>query len=200
MRSVAVLVALAATAVTAQVQNFTSSLNMTVDPNTVPQQQRAVWCQAQTNTCQLLCGSNTDQNDCNQANLSYDCTCSSNHSAPGLQFYTQTMPTFVCQQLFSQCIAQNAGSQDSQKACKTNIEKLCGTINPPSEGIVATTAADSKTTAAPDSTATHTAGVSQTGSSSAQSTTHADFAAPTLAPGGTGAMAVAAVGLLAYLL
>jgi hypothetical protein len=41
MRSSAIFVALAATAVSAQtVPTYKSSLNMTIDPNTVPQQQR----------------------------------------------------------------------------------------------------------------------------------------------------------------
>lgn len=29
----------------------------------------AVWCQAQTNTCQVLCDNNADENDCNQVGL-----------------------------------------------------------------------------------------------------------------------------------
>lgn len=30
----------------------------------------AVWCQGQTNTCQVLCDNNTDLNDCNQVGSS----------------------------------------------------------------------------------------------------------------------------------
>ncbi|KAL6906781.1 hypothetical protein GGI43DRAFT_239966 [Trichoderma evansii] len=207
MRSSAIFVAIAATAVSAQtVPTYKSSLNMTIDPNSVPQQQRAVWCQAQTNTCQLLCDNNADQNDCNQAQLTFDCTCESNNSAPGLQYYTQTLPTFICQQLFSNCIQANAGNADGQDQCKSNIQKLCATHNPPTAAEVssldastaAATQTDSTTSAA--SHAATTTAADKSASSSAQSTTSKALAAATLGPVGAGAFALAAAGLAAYAL
>ncbi|KAL7788663.1 hypothetical protein V8C37DRAFT_234461 [Trichoderma ceciliae] len=202
MRSSAIFVAIAAAAVSAQVPTYKSSLNMTIDPGSVAQQQRAVWCQAQTNTCQVLCDNNADQNDCNQATLSYDCTCASNSSAPGLQYYTQTLPTFICEQLFSNCIQTNAGNQDGQDQCKTNIQKLCATRNPPTlaeiSSMDATTAAPKTTSKSPSTGATTTA--DSTASSTAQSTSSSALAAATLGPAGSGAFALAAAGLMAYVL
>ncbi|KAL6878623.1 hypothetical protein J3F83DRAFT_723251 [Trichoderma novae-zelandiae] len=204
MRASAVLVAVAAAVVSAQVPTYKSALNMTIDPNSVAQQQRAVWCQAQTNTCQVLCDNNADENDCNQATLSYDCTCASNSSAPGLQYYTQTLPTFICQQLYANCIQTNAGNQDGQSACKSNIQKLCATQNPPTAAEVSS--ADDQSTAAATTTSkgasTHHASATttvQSASSAAQSTTSSGFAAATLGPAGSGAFAIAA-GLMAYML
>ncbi|RFU73749.1 pci domain-containing [Trichoderma arundinaceum] len=212
MRSSAIFVAIAAAVVSAQVPTYKSSLNMTIDPGSVPQQQRAVWCQAQTNTCQVLCDNNPEQNDCtqgtsadqysSQATLTYDCTCSSNSSAPGLQYYTQTLPTFICQQLYASCIQANAGNQDGQDDCKNNIQKLCATRNPPtlaeisSQDSVSTTAAE--TTKAPTTHATTTA--EHAASSTATSTSSSALAAATLGPAGSGAFAMAAAGLMAYVL
>ncbi|KAK1246918.1 hypothetical protein MKX08_000720 [Trichoderma sp. CBMAI-0020] len=206
MRSSAIFVAIAATAVSAQgsVPTYKSALNMTIDPNTVPQQQRAVWCQGQTNTCQVLCDNNTDQNDCNQAQLTFDCTCASNNSAPGLQYYTQTLPTFICQQLFSSCIQSNAGNADGQDECKSKIQKLCATQNPPSIAEISkqADASTAAATTASTSSAGHasTTSAEQSASSSASSTSSKGAAAATMAPAGAGVFAMAAAGLAAYAL
>ncbi|KOS20266.1 hypothetical protein ESCO_006083 [Escovopsis weberi] len=205
MRSVAVLIALAASAVTAQVQNYTSSLDMRVDPNEVAQQQRAVWCQAQTNSCQQLCNTNTNDNSCNQATLEYSCTCSKNSSAPALQYYIQTMPTFICQQVFSDCITANAGNAKGQADCKSHIEKLCGTAKPPlasddsddDDSSSSTTSASATKATAPPTSAAHSATAANAAPTSQTSTS---LAGPALAPGGAGAVAVAAAGLFTFLL
>lgn len=116
---------------------------------------------------------------------------------PGLQFYTQTMPSFICQTLFSQCNTQQVGSADGQKACTDNIQKLCGQIDPPKAPISAGGDGDSSTSAS--GTAKPTA--SKSGSDkSVTTTTSKGFAAPTIVPGGNGAAAAAAMGFLAYLL
>ncbi|KAH6604751.1 hypothetical protein Trco_006458 [Trichoderma cornu-damae] len=203
MRSSVIFVAIAAAAVSAQVPTYQSSLNMTIDPGSVAQQQRAVWCQAQTNTCQVLCDNNADQNDCNQATLKYDCTCASNHSAPGLQYYTQTLPTFICQQLYATCIQNNAGNQDGQDDCKNNIQKLCATTNPPTLAEISSldqSTAAPKTTSAPATTQDATTTSPHAASSTAKSTSSSALAAATLGPAGSGAFAIAAAGLMAYVL
>ncbi|KAL7932169.1 hypothetical protein V8C35DRAFT_307563 [Trichoderma chlorosporum] len=207
MRSSVVFVAIAAAVVSAQVPTYKSSLNMTIDPNTVPQQQRAVWCQAQTNTCQLLCDNNPDDNDCNQATLSYDCTCASNSSAPGLQYYTQTLPTFICEQLYASCIQTNAGNQDGQTSCKNNIQKLCATQNPPTAAEVSslessTGPAETSTSkaASPTHGSASTTAAQSASSGAAQSSTSKALAAATQGPVGSGAFAMAAAGLMAYVL
>ena len=69
-----------------------------------------------------------------QSDLSYDCKCSDNSSAPGLEYYKQTMPTFICNELFSQCNAQNVGDSRGQDECETEIRDQCGTLTPPARG------------------------------------------------------------------
>ncbi|KAJ6445726.1 chromatin structure-remodeling complex protein RSC7 [Purpureocillium lavendulum] len=194
MRASAALVAFAAAAVSAQ-QNYTSELDMKIDPNSVEIQTRAQWCQAQTNTCNLLCNKDTDKNSCAQEDLQYECTCASNSSMPGLQYYTQTLPTFICETLFGQCNVQNAGNADGQKACKTNIKDLCGKNDPPKAPV-----ADSSSSASGSASPTASGSASATGTKGSTTSTSTGLAAPTMAPVGNGAAAVAAVGLLAYFL
>ncbi|EFY89763.1 PCI domain-containing protein [Metarhizium acridum CQMa 102] len=88
--------------------NYTSELDMTIDPNTVIPTLRATWCQGQINTCRLLCNDDASVNDCTVSTLKWNCTCTSNSSTPGIQYYQQTMPFYICQELFSQCITTNA--------------------------------------------------------------------------------------------
>ncbi|PWI64771.1 hypothetical protein PCL_08566 [Purpureocillium lilacinum] len=193
MRASAALVAFAAAAVSAQ-QNYTSELDMKIDPNTVQLQIRAQWCQAQTNTCNLLCNNDTDKNSCAQEDLKYECTCASNSSAPGLQYYTQTMPTFICDALFGQCNEQNVGNADGQKACTTNIKNLCGKNDPPKAPV------SDESSSSVSGTPSATGSASATGSKASTTSTSTGLAAPTMAPAGNGAAAAAAIGLLAYLI
>ncbi|KAH7133614.1 hypothetical protein EDB81DRAFT_108182 [Dactylonectria macrodidyma] len=198
MRFSLTLLTVAVGAVSAQVANYTSSLNMTIDPNTVEAQERASWCQAQTNTCELLCDNNTGDNSCTQSDLSWECTCASNSSTPGLQYYTQTVPTFICEELYSQCIASNTGSASSQRECTSNIGDLCATQGPPdvddSEESSSTTESQTAT-----ASATKSSGTSEATGDSVTSTSSDGFAAPTMAPAGKGAAAAVAIGMLAYL-
>ncbi|KAF4977408.1 hypothetical protein FZEAL_6053 [Fusarium zealandicum] len=203
MRFSSALVAMAVTAVSAQqtTQNYTSSLDMEINAGSVDPSLRSDWCTAQENTCDTLCGADTEKNDCVDATLKWECECSSNSSAPGLQYYTQTVPTFICQQLLATCIQENDASQRGQRECKENIETYCATQSPP-EDVVSSDDDDSD-----DSTATDTATGSATESTadstateeSVTSTSSDGFAAPTMAPAGKGAAAAIAIGMLAYL-
>ncbi|KAF4446632.1 pci protein [Fusarium austroafricanum] len=201
MRSSFALLAMAVSVVSAQsVKDYKSSLDMTIDPNSVDLATRSAWCGAQQNTCDTLCKDDTNKNGCTESDLKWECTCSSNSSTPGLQYYTQTMPTFICQQLFSQCISQNTGSSSGQRDCKNKIEAKCAKQNPPknvasNDDDTSSTASESATTSAtrPTSDATNTAG-------SVTSTSSDAFAAPTMAPAGGAAAAAVALGMMAYLI
>lgn len=135
MRASATLIAFAV-AVSAQKapKEYASPLNMTVDPGSVDEATKNGWCQAQYNTCYALCDDAASTNDCEQSDLSYECLCSENNSAPGLEYYGQTMPTFICEELYSQCNVANVGDARAQDECKTNIQDKCGSLKPPSRG------------------------------------------------------------------
>ncbi|KAH7257271.1 hypothetical protein BKA59DRAFT_508170 [Fusarium tricinctum] len=204
MRSSFALLAMAISAVSAQsVKTYKSSLDMTIDPNTVDIATRSDWCGAQQNTCDTLCQDDTDSNNCSETDLKWECTCSSNSSVPGIQYYTQTMPTFICQQLFSQCITENTSSQQGQRDCKSKIDAKCAKQNPPKNVASNDDDDDDSTTTASNSatsSATETSSDATGTADSVSSTSSDGFAAPTMAPAGKGAAAAVALGMLAYLI
>lgn len=198
MRASTALVALAVAAVSAQTNNFTSELDLKINPGSVATQDRAHWCVAQTNTCSLLCENNTKENSCLQEDLSYKCTCASNNSMPGLQFYTQTMPTFICEANFAECNRQNVGSQDAQAACKSSILSLCGK-NPPPKAPVRSSDDGNADSSSSQSDSTKATSSASGGAASATMTASKGLAARTVAPAANGAAAAAAMAFLAYL-
>ncbi|KAK4464176.1 hypothetical protein QBC42DRAFT_52782 [Cladorrhinum samala] len=113
----------AVTGVVAQSQNFT------INPALVPDGTKVDWCSAQFNTCGDLCGGTPTANDCSSSTLSFTCTCR-NGTAPGLEYYTGTLPTFICQESYRQCIESNVGDKNAQSKCKTTIQDHCGTLDP----------------------------------------------------------------------
>ncbi|ATY62931.1 hypothetical protein CCM_07013 [Cordyceps militaris CM01] len=184
----------AAGAATAQVQNYTSSLDMKIDPNQVTAQERAQWCSAETNSCSQLCNNNDSTNTCSPTTLDYSCICSSNNSAPGLEFYAQTMPTSICLKLFDLCNSQNVGNARNQEACKTNIMSHCGTQDPTKATTGSSSSASGSSTSASPQATSQTGG---SGTASSTSSSHG-LAAPTMAAGQGIAAAAAAVGVFAY--
>lgn len=204
MRASAIILAVAAGVVSAQDpnQNYTSSLDMTINPGLVDLPTRSDWCTAQSNTCDQLCDQSSETNRCSIDDLSYNCTCSSNNSAPGLEYYTGTMPTFICKELFSECIETNAGDADAQDACKENIDAHCGRLDPADADV---SSGDDNEDDGDDSsseettTNTTTSPPEETGETDTTPSTTAadDLAAPTAAP--KAAAVLAAVGMLAYL-
>jgi hypothetical protein len=194
-----------AAAVSAQstVPEYDSVLDITIDPNSIPINTRADWCVGQRNTCRTLCSSGTATNECIIEDLTFDCTCTSNNSAPGLEFYKITLPSYICDAAFGQCNLQNAGDAEAQDDCADNIEALCPTQNPPTADELETSTTEgptgTQTTAGPTSQPTGDED-SDNEDPSTMTTTESDgFAAPTLAPASNGVAVAAAVGLLAYL-
>ncbi|KAI6785972.1 uncharacterized protein J7T54_006311 [Emericellopsis cladophorae] len=126
------LLTFAAAAVTAQLadQSYDSSLDMTIDSNSIEASQKATWCRAQTDTCDTLCDDDVSANNCDYTTIEYECKCASNDSTPGLQWYTQSMPTFICETLTDRCITENVRNQTGQTACRENIQSECGTLDP----------------------------------------------------------------------
>lgn len=116
---------------------------------------------------------------------------------PGLEFYEQTMPTLICMELFGQCQA-GTNSAQVQGQCVTNIQDKCGKIPPPKKA-VSGSEAQSSTTAQASTSTTASSSASATNQQATTTTDSKDIAAPTLMPG-NGVAAVAAIGVLAYML
>ncbi|SPQ18652.1 fb5a936c-9eee-4025-a5ab-dedb53f36f3a [Thermothielavioides terrestris] len=194
MRHAVLLVALSALGV-ASAQNFS------INPGSVDTSTKTSWCNAEYNSCNLLCGGNLVANLCDVDTLNYNCTCS-NGSAPGLQYYTQTIPTFICEQAYADCIAANTGSSRAQDDCKNNIQSKCGTLDPNK------VQASSPSSSSAASGASATQGASSSGSASpsasaaqsAPSSSTSHGAAPTNAAYIGNGLAVVAAGVFAALL
>jgi len=193
MRQNVLLVALSALTV-ASAQD--SNRNFTIDPNEVKPEVRSDWCGAEYNTCRILCANNPTANDCDVNTLNYTCTCS-NGSAPGLDYYIQTIPTFICQQAYSDCIAANTASSKAQDECTNNIQKKCGTLDP-SKAQVGGGSDD--TTSSAGSSATPSATGSGSQNAPATTSTSKAGSAPTNAVYIGNGVAMVAAGVFAALL
>lgn len=112
------------------------------------------------------------------------------------------MPTLICKEVFSQCIQKHVSDAKSQRACKSNIDDLCGTLNPSKADVGSDDDEEddddddeaSETTA---TTAAPTATDDSTSEDSVTTTDSDDIAGPT--PGPKGVAAMAALGLMVAL-
>lgn len=189
MRQASVFVALSALGLAAA-QNS----NFTVDPNTIDTTTRNDWCNGELNTCSILCGGRNKANTCNPSDLKFVCTCSSNNSAPGLEYYQQSMPTYLCDQAFKDCIAKNVGNALEQGKCTTDIKNKCGTLDPAEAKIGGGSSSPSSSSSAAAPTGSPTG----TTNAAPSSSTSVGGALPTMV--GNGLAAVAAGVLAAALL
>lgn len=133
-----------------------------------------------------------------KASLQYTCTCG-NGSAPGLEYYEQTLPTFICTQAFEDCITANVGNARGQQNCTDTIRSQCGTIDAQAdEAKPSTTSAAASASGSGNPAGT---GGAPQASQIATSSASGSIAGPTAAPARYGnAAAVAAIGLFAYML
>ncbi|KAB8291156.1 hypothetical protein EYC80_009844 [Monilinia laxa] len=170
--------------------------NNTIDPNTVDPSLRSQWCTGEINTCGTLCSGDYDSNTCDTATLNYTCTCSSNGSTPGLQYYLQTMPTFICEKIYQDCIAAGENDAAAQKLCTQAETKNCGKLDPDKYVPAATSSAAS-------SSASATATASSTATSATASAATSSAAASALNIGreyGTGIFAAGVLGIFGLML
>ncbi|KAM3071268.1 hypothetical protein ACMFMG_008860 [Clarireedia jacksonii] len=165
------IVGLALVALVAAQSGGTTS-NSTIDPSTVSPSLRSQWCAGEISTCGTLCNGNPSTNVCDPDTLNYTCTCQSNGSTPGLQYYTQTMPTFICEKIHDNCIVAGENDAAAQKLCNENEVKNCGHLNPDNYTAAATTSASSTS-----ASATATSGTASSVSASASAATSKSAAA-----------------------
>ncbi|PSS20078.1 hypothetical protein M430DRAFT_18260 [Amorphotheca resinae ATCC 22711] len=170
----ALAVALCAGYVAAQ-----AGANSTIDPNSVSATLRSQWCSAQLNTCGTLCSGDIyeGQNTCDTNTLNYTCTCASNQSTPGLQYYTGTMPTFICEQVFQDCIASTVGVAAAQAKCNSDEKNNCGHLDPNN---FTAPASSSSSSSAPTSTAASTSAPASSSVAAAVTTSSSKAAAATM--------------------
>ena len=95
--------------------------------------------------------------------LTYDCVCP-NGTVPDVTSFANTLPFYICQETYIQCVANNPDDAQAQATCKQNQQ--CGTRNATAEAIA-------QTSAAGGSSASATAASSGSGSATAASTSAA---------------------------
>ncbi|PGH00836.1 hypothetical protein AJ79_08087 [Helicocarpus griseus UAMH5409] len=118
------LVSLLATGITAQA-TFPAGFDLAK----VPEDQKSAWCSAQSAACPAVCENFASVNRCNAKDLSYTCTCGDG-STPDLSKYKSTMPFFLCQGTYVQCIENHPDDLTGQRACKENQSKCLGSEDP----------------------------------------------------------------------
>jgi len=154
--------ALALAALPALLARVVADFNITLSD--VPDSTRSSWCSAQLSACTTLC-SGTLNNTCDPTSLAYNCTCS-NGSAPGLQYYENTMPWYKCEEAYSECVDNNPNNLSGQQGCKTNIQDQCGTLNL-SDANVASPSSSASSSSATGSPTANSAGAKTTTKSGA---------------------------------
>ncbi|MCJ1253266.1 hypothetical protein MMC24_001077 [Lignoscripta atroalba] len=132
--------------------------NITIDPNSVSLTERNSWCNGQVNTCGMLCGGQVDANNCTGSDLTYSCLCASNHSAPALSLYLETLPFRICQSAFGKCITDHPDDRAGQDQCKQTY--VCGTLNASMAQIATTSSASSAMPTSTMASATGSSGMS----------------------------------------
>ncbi|CAG8096574.1 unnamed protein product [Penicillium olsonii] len=132
----------------------------------------SAWCSAQRNTCPEIC-KGTKLNSCDPATLKFSCVCSDD-STPDVSEYIQTVPFYVCQDAYGQCIRSHPDDAEGQRACKKAMN--CGTKNASESSTTSSSASASASTTLAVSTSTDSS-ASATSSVAASSSTTANAAA-----------------------
>ncbi|KAJ5612807.1 hypothetical protein N7510_006001 [Penicillium lagena] len=121
------ILALSALVASAVGQNSTA-YNMPADFNIglVKTDDLNSWCLGQRNTCPEICNGDTKQNSCDPATLKYQCMCGDG-SVPDVSSYVETVPFYVCQATYGQCIDSHPNDATGQRTCKKSAK--CGSKN-----------------------------------------------------------------------
>ncbi|EEP82919.1 predicted protein [Uncinocarpus reesii 1704] len=136
------------------------------DPSLVNPSEKSAWCQGQLDTCPKICESFAKTNRCDASRLTFECVCG-NGTAPDVESYKNTLPYFICQANFGQCINRHPNDLDGQRECK-EAQKSCGTLDAGGSSSTTSTTRSSITSAP-----TRTRVVSSSASSAAATTTSA---------------------------
>ena len=127
-----------------------------------------------------------------QDTLDYSCTCAANNSAPGLQWYSTTLPNNICNALNGDCMKLNANDLVAQQNC--NKTYVCEGIN------ITTFGAAASSSAAASAASTQAAATgSKTTATSSASPSASKAAAAALAVGEQYGVGILGAGLLAVM-
>ncbi|KAF2688878.1 hypothetical protein K458DRAFT_293862, partial [Lentithecium fluviatile CBS 122367] len=97
-------------------QTFSSTC-CDIDPSTVSATDRTAACGVQRQSCDTLCGGDTEKNTCDSNTLDYECQCTVG-IRPAVGDYSSTIPSFKCSWWKSQCITNAVNDLSAQQACQ----------------------------------------------------------------------------------
>jgi len=131
----------------------------TINPDSVSEATRKVWCNSQTTQCPLICLQppsetfTTNDNTCDSETLQFSCECGDG-LRPNVTQYTQTMPFFICQEWGNQCVTGCNGDNACSSSCRQ--DHPCGAQDPikPNSSTISSTMSSSASRTASDAGAT----------------------------------------------
>ncbi|KKY29134.1 hypothetical protein UCRPC4_g00166 [Phaeomoniella chlamydospora] len=174
-------------------QYMPASATSGFDSSEVSASTKESWCLAELNTCRTVCGS-ASTNTCDDTSLTYECTCS-NGTTPDLTAYTNSLPYYICQETYIQCIEDHPNDADGQADCAE--AEVCGTLNATS---AATSSAAASSTAAASTTLDSSSAAATSAAASATNTSSSSGAVPVIrtdiATAGFAGLLLVAVSLL----
>ncbi|KUM61073.1 hypothetical protein ACN42_g6053 [Penicillium freii] len=142
------------------------------------------YCSAQRNTCPEICNQGTKLNSCDPTTLKFGCVCNDG-SIPDVTPYSQTVPFFVCQETYIQCINSHPNDAEGQRACKKAAD--CGSKN--ASAVTTTASSTMSSTTLAMATATESSSSETSSVAPASTTTNAAVALGDLTQYSTGLVA-----------
>jgi len=194
-----ILVAASALAGFASAQNATGNYNTpipccSVDPASVPLDDKQTWCNANENTCVELCGGQgqiaSNGNECDSQTLDFSCECrNGTNVSDSMKKYEQSVDGQMCSYWYIQCIAATGSDAAAQFQCEQARDNECGTLTT-SDATDAGNAGASSSGSSPSATSSGSSSDStETASASGASSTPTEGAAVRNAIYGTPALA-----------
>lgn len=175
-----------------QSQSMPPAATQGFNPNNVTEAEKFNWCLAQLNSCPQICGGAASLNDCDSDTLTYNCVCP-NATVPDSTAFAQTLPFFICEETYRQCVNNNPNNAQGQAACREN--QKCGSRNATAEALAQTGSASSGTASSTGS-ATSSAAGSAASSAASASASAAEAPMTTYATGAFAAVLMAAFKLM----
>ncbi|KAK5064172.1 hypothetical protein LTR84_000004 [Exophiala bonariae] len=167
------------------------------NPASVDSTEAFNWCRGQLNTCPQICGGSASTNRCDSTQFTYSCICA-NGTVPDCTAFAETLPYFMCQATYGQCVAAHPNDAQGQSVCETNQQ--CGTRNATAEALALTSAAESSTAAATSSASSSASGSATAATTSASASASGNAAAGMSQQLATGAFAAVLMAAFKFLL
>ncbi|EDN09241.1 predicted protein [Histoplasma mississippiense (nom. inval.)] len=99
------------------------------DPQSVPDDLKLSWCDAQLAACPKVCKSFASVNKCDANDLSFTCTCGDG-STPDLTKYMNTIPYFICTATYGQCVKSHPDDLSGPESLQDEPNKVLGNHRP----------------------------------------------------------------------